>query len=384
MNRFGDGDDVWPWTGPDERRRFDVSKLDQWDRVFAHAEARGIGLHVVLTETENESLFEAEQAGRERPGPPPADADPTVALTPEDSTFADERRLYYLELVSRFGHHRNVTWNIGEENGMADRNARQATNPGRPNTDAQRLAFAGFLRQIDPHDHPIVVHTKPGGYEAVYRPLLGSHAYDGASLQMGDMTATHAETLKWVRESAAAGRPWTVCLDEIGPANTGVVPDADDPGHDAVRRHALWGNLMAGGGGAEWYFGYKYPHNDLTCNDFRSREAMWRQGRAAVAFFSREVPLDRVEPADELADGEGVWCLADVGSFYLVYVPPRVEGSVDVRSNLYRVSAFSARTMEPVGPAPVDLASEPVARVTFPPADEDRVYLIRSVPPASR
>ncbi|MEM8488693.1 MAG: DUF5060 domain-containing protein, partial [Bacteroidota bacterium] len=31
MNINGDGDDVWPWTGPGERFRFDVSKLDQWN-----------------------------------------------------------------------------------------------------------------------------------------------------------------------------------------------------------------------------------------------------------------------------------------------------------------------------------------------------------------
>ncbi|HUV42244.1 MAG TPA: DUF5060 domain-containing protein, partial [Sedimentisphaerales bacterium] len=32
----GDGRDVWPWTGPDEKLRFDCSKLDQWEIVFSH------------------------------------------------------------------------------------------------------------------------------------------------------------------------------------------------------------------------------------------------------------------------------------------------------------------------------------------------------------
>ena len=52
---------------------------------------------------------------------------------------------------------------------------------------------------------------------------------------MGNMTQTHGETLKWVDRSAAAGRPWVVNLDEIGPAGDGVVPDSVDPNHDSVR-----------------------------------------------------------------------------------------------------------------------------------------------------
>ena len=32
----GDGKDVWPWTGPEEKYRFDCSKLYQWEIVFSH------------------------------------------------------------------------------------------------------------------------------------------------------------------------------------------------------------------------------------------------------------------------------------------------------------------------------------------------------------
>ena len=37
----------------------------------------------------------------------------------------------------------------------------------------------------------------------------------------------------------------------------------------------LWGNLMAGGAGVEWYFGYTFPHNDLNCENWRNRDHMW-------------------------------------------------------------------------------------------------------------
>jgi hypothetical protein len=40
-----------------------------------------------------------------------------------------------------------------------------------------------------------------------------------------------------------------VLNDDIGPWQEGVVPDEEDPGHDKIRKHVLWGNIMAGGSG---------------------------------------------------------------------------------------------------------------------------------------
>ena len=54
---------------------------------------------------------------------------------------------------------------------------------------------------------------------------------------------------------------------------------------DNARKNALWGNIMAGGAGVEWYFGYKHPHSDLTCQDYRTRQKMWTQCRYALEFF---------------------------------------------------------------------------------------------------
>jgi hypothetical protein len=55
MNVVGDGNDVWPWTAHGERDRFDVSKLDQWNVVFDHMQDRGIMMHVLTQETENDT-----------------------------------------------------------------------------------------------------------------------------------------------------------------------------------------------------------------------------------------------------------------------------------------------------------------------------------------
>jgi hypothetical protein len=301
MNVQGDGKDVWPWTSDTERYRFDCSKLDQWEIVFSHMDKLGLMLHVVTQETENDQLLDGGELGT-------------------------QRKLYYRELVARFAHHLAVQWNIGEEN---------------TNTDAQRKAFADHLHALDPYDHPIVVHTYPGQYDAVYTPLLGHAGYEGASLQMGNRNSTHAETVKWVQRSAQNSRKWIVCLDEIGPANEGVKPDADDPSHDGVRQQALWGNLMGGGAGAEWYFGYSFAHHDLNCEDWRSRDKMWDQTRWALDFFQQHLPFWDMLPSDPLVSTG--WCLAKTGQTYAVYLPSGGSASLQLPDGVWSVQWYNPR-----------------------------------------
>ncbi len=350
MNVEGDGDDVWPWVDHDVRDRFDVSKLDQWNRVFDHMNRLGLMMHVVLTETENETLFER------------------YAATVTD--FADERKLYYRELVARFGHHPALVWNLGEENGWDDRHKESTGESGAPNTDAQRRAFASYLRALDPYDHPIVVHTYPGDHEIIYRPLLGFADLDGPSLQIGDLHQAHDVTLKWLTASAESGHPWFVSVDEIGPAHTGVTADGPDSNHDAVRRHVLWGNLMAGGSGVEWYFGYETPHNDLNAEDWRSRDAMWDFTRHALSFFEDHLPFWEMDAADELVSVENAFVLARPGDAYAVYLPFGVTGDgagtgdarnarVDLEPGTYEVRWFDPRHGCP-------LRSGSIERVTGP------------------
>ncbi len=290
MNVEGDGNDVWPWTSAEERFRFDCSKLDQWDIVFTHMQRSGLLMHVVTQETENDQLLDSGALGL-------------------------QRRLYYRELIARFGHHLALVWNFGEEN---------------TNTARQLGHFADYFESADPYGSPVVVHTYPGQYDFVYTPLLGHPNFEGPSLQMGDMTQTHSETLKWIARSQQAERNWVVCLDEIGPADTGVKPDADDFWHDDVRRHALWGNLMAGGAGVEWYFGYRYAHNDLGCEDWRSRENMWRLTGHALEFFRKYLPFSEMENADSLTPSTEDYCFAKEGAVYAVYLPPNVPGEIDL------------------------------------------------------
>ncbi len=342
MNVGGDGKDVWPWIAPDVRDRFDCSKLAQWEIVFQHMDRQGIALHVITQEQENDQLL-------------------------DEGALGPERRLYYRELIARFGHHPAVAWNLGEEN---------------TNTDEQRGAFCRYIRRIDPYDHPIVMHTFPGKYEQIYTPLLGNTDFCGPSLQMGDMKQTHRETLAWVRRSAEAGRKWVVCLDEIGPAHTGVKPDKDDPGHDEVRRHALWGNLMAGGAGAEWYFGYRYAHNDLNCEDWRSRQAMWDQTRHALVFFQQYLPFPRMASADRLTPRDDDYVFALHGEVYTVYLPEARTTDLRLPEGRFSVKWYDPRRGGPLADGSVTALRGPGSRSLGQPPREphrDWAVLLRSV-----
>lgn len=279
FNVGGDDGSVFPFVSNNDFTRMDVSKLAQWEVIFTHADHVGLFLHFKTQETEMDHLL--EETEQEQNG------------DDNDVFFANSRKLYYRELIARFSHHLALNWNLGEEN---------------VNTDEQRKAFANYIRSIDPYHHPIVVHTYPGLKEnaaKVYDPLLGFPNLDGASLQIHP-NRVFRETSHWLRKSARAGHKWVVANDEQGDHETGVKPDADDPNHDSIRRKVLWGNLMAGGAGVEYYFGYKYSHSDLKCEDWRSRDRMWDQTRYALEFFTKYIPFWEMKSANNLLlEGSG-------------------------------------------------------------------------------
>ncbi len=325
MNVKGDGKDVWPWTGPQERWRFDCSKLDQWEIFFTHLERLGIGLHIVLQEQENDQLLDKGELG-------------------------DERKLYHRELVARFAHHLSVVWNLGEEN---------------TNTTAQRKSFARHVHELDAYDNPVVIHTFPKQQDAVYEPLLAYEFLEGVSLQTNQ---TREQTRRWIERSAAAGRQWFVCLDEIGPAKTGVKPDAVDYNHDEVRTEHLWPHFMSGGAGVEWLFGYAYPHDDVKLEDFRSRDHMWELTKIAVDFFQEHLPFPEMEACDQLTSSDDDFCLAGRGRVYAIYCPRGSSSELELESGDYRVRWFDPRhggalrsgTVEQVtGPGKVSLGAPP-------------------------
>ena len=221
------------------------------------------------------------------------------------------------------------------------------------------------LRDTDPYGgHHIVVHTFPNAQESVYPALLGARSpFTGASLQMA-WNSVHERTLRWVLASVQSKKAWVVTNDEQGPANLGVPPDPGYSGfagknaqgsdvgytlHD-IRKYTLWGNLMAGGAGVEYYFGYSLPDNDLVAENFRSRDKSWDYGRIAIDFFhSQKIPFWDMTNADELVGNvkhdNSRFCFAKAGELYLVYLPSGGTASLDLSktSGQFTVGWFDPR-----------------------------------------
>jgi hypothetical protein len=231
--------------------------------------------------------------------------------------------------------------------------------------------------------------------------LLGNKSkLTGASLQ-NHWDATHQRTLKWVTESAAAGKPWVVANDEQGGAAVGVPPDLGYAGYDGkkkdgkavgydandIRKLTLWGNLMAGGAGVEYYFGYQLPQNDLVAEDWRSRDQSWNFARIALEFFRAEkIPFWEMKNANALvgnvANDHSRFCLAKSGEVYLVYLPNGGTSDLDLAgmNGQFSVKWFNPRTGGALADGAVRSAKGGgKVSVGQPPADvaEDWLVLVR-------
>lgn len=280
--------------------RFDISKLDQWQRALSYADKRGLHLHFKLQETENDAFMDSGSLGR-------------------------TRKLYIREMVARFGHFLALTWNLGEEN---------VQHPG----DVRHMA--SYLAALDPYNHPLVLHSYPDQKQR-YRAFLGSDsALNGLSLQgrEDDISDLRFDVINWITAAKLAGKPLVMAYDEPGRADGGAGVDPDYPDEklpskreiqldpELFIRDGLWNALTAGANGVEAYYGYKTGCSDLDCQDHRTRARLWREGRVAIDFFNDIVGerAARMIAADHLTKPRDDFVLAEPGEF-LVIVPGEEE-----------------------------------------------------------
>lgn len=308
MNIDGDGREIYPWTRYEERARYDVSKLAQWEIVLSHMDRLGMQLMLITQEEENEQIL-----GK------------MTAL----------RKVYYRELIARFAHHHALLWDLSEE---MDRWRYYKTK------DIEEIC--NYFKALDPWKHPIQYVQWKGELlpdDKSYGRLLGFPNFDGTAMQH-DAENSYAQTRKWVEASAAAGHKWLVGIIEINPISTGVVPDSANFWHDRVRRFSIWGNLMAGGSGSVYFFGYQYPNSDLDMEDWRSRDHFWELQHHAHHFFTSYLPLPRMRPQSNLTRNEA-WVFADPGEVYAVYLPQPGQTELDLRQaqGKFRVQWYNPR-----------------------------------------
>ncbi|MCW1923698.1 DUF5060 domain-containing protein [Luteolibacter arcticus] len=337
MNINGDDKNVFPYTTYAERLRLDVSRLDQWEKAFEHATHKGLYLHFKTQETENEMLL-------------------------DNGNLGPQRKLYYRELIARFSHHLALNWNLGEEINNA--------------STAQKVAWAQFFQQQDPYKNHIVIHNGDQHFD-----LMGPQfPLTGMSLQLNEpnFSDTFVNVLRYVRRSDQYGKAWVVGCDEPGNASDSLRPDSN-PGNSQTdaRRDALWATILAGGAGCEFYFGSKWAHSDMTCQDFRSRDLFWDYCRHALAFFKEnDFSFELMSNQNELVSGagdNGNRCLAKTGDTYLVQL--RAGGThtlnLSAASGNFSVKWFNPRSGGSLPAA--DLQGGSVVSLGAPPADPDPI-----------
>ena len=317
-NIKGDDQNVFPYTDYDTYDRIDVSKTDQWEIVFEHAQKNGLFLHFKTLEVENQGLLDNGGVGA-------------------------NSKLYYRELMARFGHHLALNWNLAEEDGEWIKN-----HPTPPHETEERLAMTHYFKKNDPYHHHLVIHNG-----IPFDDLLGPDSgLTGPSVQTNqtDFSRVHGVVLHWLKASKEAGFQWAVAVDEPGDAQHSLLPDAENPNHDNARKNALWGTFMAGGWGNEWYFGYKHAHSDLTCEDYRSRDLFWNQAAIAIDFFTNnKIPFWDMENRNDLVGNaenkNTVYCLAKENDSYVVYLNSVETSALDLSnaSGSYEVLWFNPK-----------------------------------------
>ncbi|MGF1577974.1 MAG: PA14 domain-containing protein [Gemmataceae bacterium] len=283
MTYAGDDKNVFPWISTDsqDRTRFDVSKLEQWEVLFEHADHMGLFLHFKTQETENELLL-------------------------DNGNLGTQRKMYYRELIARFGHHLALNWNLGEEINNA--------------STSQKKAWAEYFSETDPYNHHIVIHNGSNHFD-----LMGPDSeYTGFSLQTNrsDFGNVHNKVKDYLTRSVNEGKPWAVAVDEPGDASHALRPDNDaGNSHEDGRKNALWGTFMAGGWGNEWYFGYQHNNSDLTLQNYRSRDNWWDYTRYALEFFNNnDIPFWEMTNDNGVSTASNDYGFIKEGEVYVVYL----------------------------------------------------------------
>ncbi|MCG8349912.1 MAG: DUF5060 domain-containing protein [Chloroflexales bacterium] len=313
MNLGGDGQETYPFVGAAnnsfDKTHYDISKLEQWNIVFEHAQRQGVALHVVLAETEqqNENWL-------------------------DNGNLGAERKLFFRELIARFGYVLALKWNLSEENDYSVAKLRE---------------FTDYIKALDWAGHPISVHTHPNNFSD-YKEIVGEERFTATSIQYNpDKANDYVES--WRTASAEAGRPWVIDMDENNPAGVGLT----DSNANELRKRVLY-DVYFSGGNIEWYGGYHdLPlGGDLRMEDFRTREAMWTYMWYARRFMQENLPFWEMNPADNLLSDEnnafgGGQIFAAPGEVYAIYLPNASAGGILDLSTVAKTIEFTMRWYNP-------------------------------------
>lgn len=309
-NIGGDGKNVWPYAGKinpkghpeNDNLHFDIAKLRQWDVVFDHAQRKGIFLHFVLNEAEEPNKRELD-----------------------DSKLGVERKLYYRELIARFGHHLALQWNLCEEYNLRLKLAPELVK-----------SYAAYIKAVDPYDTPVTVHHC-GKARKACEPFLGDPLFTATSFQTRNTKVVE----EWRRLSTEAGVPHVINMDEFFPDK------AKAENADRHRREYIW-PIYLSGGQMEFIL-----DELLKTENLRRYETHWRYLSYARRFVEA-LPFWDMVPQDELLENESetgdVFVLP--GETVALYLPHGENSRLNLKSfprREYRKRWYSPRTGKFVG-----------------------------------
>lgn len=314
MNIGGDGKDVFPWVGtpvpegsPDnDNLHYDISKLNQWEIVLEHAQRKGIALHAVFNEAEEENKRELD-----------------------NGELGTERKLFYREMIARFAHHPALQWNISEEYNL------------KFDLGEERVReFASYIKEVDPYHHPITVHTAGDPLEELAF-TFGDPLFSTTSVQLNQRRIDHIT--EEIREmTSEAGRPIPASMDEFTVDMGGNRSWIPIDNANLQRKQKLWPTYLSGGQIEFILEGF------LEVDSFKKPETdtLWDYIWYARKFMEENLPFHEMQPMDELVAGEstltvgegdgatyelGAQVFAKPNNVYAIYFPvAESTGKIDL------------------------------------------------------
>ncbi|MFV9550916.1 DUF5060 domain-containing protein [Algibacter sp. PT7-4] len=308
MNITGDGDRAYPFPNKTDFTTYDVSKLDQWQIVFDHMYNKGMAQELVLTETENSNWFE-DQEGVSR------------------QMLSNSRKLYYRELIARFGY-LNIIYNLGEEanwdSGGDQYNAKQIEEA------------ANYIQTLSPYRDLVSVHNGPSTDFSIFPELTalpGKSSLTTISFQANfeNVTHGHHQLLHAKNLSTKNKKEWIVRYSE---PYSSKLPDIE-----IWTNNSLWASITAGSAGIH-YYSHK---SDITTDNYKLYEKYYERMRHAKYFIeNNHIPIHNLE-SNNAAINSG-YLLTDFNKYYIAFLPKGGSKTINILNpGEYSIKWFDPR-----------------------------------------
>ena len=345
-NITGDGNGAYPFPDRASYTTYDVSKLDQWQIVFDHMYNKGIAIEMVLSETENSNWFENQEG---------MDA----------NEFSDARKLYYREMIARFGY-LNVIYNIGEEANW---------DSGGDEFTAELIEEAAiYINNLTPYNDLVSIHNGPSNDFSIYSELFdlpGTTAITAVSLQGNYNNFNHGHNrIRTIKRNAEAdGR---VIVARYSEPYSPTLPDVE-----TWTNNALWSSITVGAAGIHYY-----SHNgDIDEDDYTLYTSFYQRMAYAKAFIeNNNIPIWEMEKdvGGIETDGEG-YLLSNDSDYFVAFLPSGGTATVnlDDDGNTYTITWFNPREGGMLQDGSItNVASGDDVAIGFAPEDESSSWVV--------